>query len=226
MGSMATGVEEIGAAAAPQAVERRLGELRATFESGRTRPLSWRQSQLRGLLRLLADKEEEAFRALHADLGKHRAEAYRDEVLPPSSQLHRRTPRAQPSISHQRHYYIYNLYYAGGFGGVQVGVLTKSANAALREIGKWVAPEKASSTHYLVTLQCILFIRIAHRLLLEPNSAVLWTGRRSGCRWWRSRRARRWCRSRSGSSSSSPAGTSPWVSTLVIENQSLIFNLG
>ncbi|KAM3368961.1 hypothetical protein ACQJBY_017083 [Aegilops geniculata] len=102
MGSMAASVEEIGAAAAPQAVERRLGELRATFESGRTRPLSWRQSQLRGLLRLLADKEEEAFRALHDDLGKHRAEAYRDEV----------------------------------------GVLTKSANAALRELGKWAAPEK------------------------------------------------------------------------------------
>uniref|UniRef100_A0A453CK11 Aldehyde dehydrogenase domain-containing protein n=1 Tax=Aegilops tauschii subsp. strangulata TaxID=200361 RepID=A0A453CK11_AEGTS len=102
MGSMVASVEEIGAAAAPQAVERRLGELRATFESGRTRPLSWRQSQLRGLLRLLADKEEEAFRALHDDLGKHRAEAYRDEV----------------------------------------GVLTKSANAALREIGKWAAPEK------------------------------------------------------------------------------------
>ncbi|XP_073365019.1 aldehyde dehydrogenase family 3 member F1 isoform X2 [Aegilops tauschii subsp. strangulata] len=136
MGSMVASVEEIGAAAAPQAVERRLGELRATFESGRTRPLSWRQSQLRGLLRLLADKEEEAFRALHDDLGKHRAEAYRDEV----------------------------------------GVLTKSANAALREIGKWAAPEKASSTHYLVTLQRILFVRLAHQLLLEPNSAVSWMG--------------------------------------------------
>ena len=91
MGSMATSVEEIGAAVAPQAVERRLGELRATFESGRTRPLAWRQSQLRGLLRLLGDKEEEAFRALHDDLGKHRAEAYRDEVLPPSFHLHRST---------------------------------------------------------------------------------------------------------------------------------------
>ncbi|XP_047068753.1 aldehyde dehydrogenase family 3 member F1-like [Lolium rigidum] len=105
MGTMAASVEEIGAAA-PQALElhalQHLGELRSTFESGRTRPLAWRQSQLRGLLRLLAEKEEEAFRALHDDLGKHRAEAYRDEV----------------------------------------GVLIKSCNAALREVGKWVAPEK------------------------------------------------------------------------------------
>ena len=75
MGTMAGSVEEIGAAAAPGELE-----LRATYESGRTRPLAWRQSQLRGLLRLLAEKEEDAFRALHHDLGKHRAEAYRDEV--------------------------------------------------------------------------------------------------------------------------------------------------
>ncbi|KAE8769087.1 Aldehyde dehydrogenase family 3 member F1 [Hordeum vulgare] len=82
MGTMATSVEEIGAAVELPALQRRLGELRATFEGGRTRPLSWRQSQMRALLRLLADKEEDAFRALHADLGKHRTEAYRDEVLP------------------------------------------------------------------------------------------------------------------------------------------------
>ncbi|KAM0915425.1 hypothetical protein ACQ4PT_010834 [Festuca glaucescens] len=86
MGTMAASVEEISAAA-PQALElhalQHLGELRSTFESGRTRPLAWRQDQLRGLLRLLAEKEEEAFRALHDDLGKHRAEAYRDEVWAP-----------------------------------------------------------------------------------------------------------------------------------------------
>lgn len=103
---MAGSVEEIGAAAALELhALQHLGELRATFEGGRTRPLAWRQSQLRGLLRLLADKEEQAFQALHDDLGKHRAEAYRDEV----------------------------------------GVLIKSANAALREVGKWVAPEKVWS---------------------------------------------------------------------------------
>lgn len=83
MGTMAASVEEqvdALAAAPPQRALRLAGELRAAYESGRTRSLAWRQSQLRGLLRLLAEKEEDAFRALHDDLGKHRAEAYRDEV--------------------------------------------------------------------------------------------------------------------------------------------------
>lgn len=55
-------------------------ELREAYEGGRTRSLAWRQAQLRGLLRLLEEKEVEAFQALHKDLGKHHAEAYRDEV--------------------------------------------------------------------------------------------------------------------------------------------------
>jgi hypothetical protein len=62
-------------------------ELREAYGGGRTRSLAWRQAQLRGLLRLLKEKEAEAFQALHKDLGKHHAEAYRDEVCvaPPSS---------------------------------------------------------------------------------------------------------------------------------------------
>lgn len=83
-------------------VEETVRELREAYESGRTRSLAWRQAQLRGLLRLLEEKEVEAFQALHKDLGKHHAEAYRDEV----------------------------------------GVLIKSANGALQQLGKWMAPEK------------------------------------------------------------------------------------
>lgn len=49
-------------------------------ESGRTKDLAWRRSQLRGLLRLLTEKEDDIFGVLHDDLGKHRAESYRDEV--------------------------------------------------------------------------------------------------------------------------------------------------
>uniref|UniRef100_A0A0A9E7M0 Aldehyde dehydrogenase domain-containing protein n=1 Tax=Arundo donax TaxID=35708 RepID=A0A0A9E7M0_ARUDO len=79
-----------------------VSELRGAYESGRTRSVAWRQAQLGGLLRLLKEKEAEAFQALHEDLGKHHAEAYRDEV----------------------------------------GLLVKSANGALRELGKWMAPEK------------------------------------------------------------------------------------
>ncbi|KAK3158595.1 hypothetical protein QOZ80_2AG0139170 [Eleusine coracana subsp. coracana] len=66
--------------------ERALGfgglvsELREVFDSGRTKDMEWRQSQLRGLLRLLREKEEEIFDVLREDLGKHRGESFRDEV--------------------------------------------------------------------------------------------------------------------------------------------------
>ena len=56
------------------------GDLREVYESGRTRDMEWRRSQLRGLVRLLEDKEEGIFDVLRADLGKHRAESFRDEV--------------------------------------------------------------------------------------------------------------------------------------------------
>ncbi|KAK1296577.1 Aldehyde dehydrogenase family 3 member F1 [Acorus calamus] len=64
-----------------EGLEKGLEELRQTFGSGKTRDVAWRKSQLRGLLRLLNEEEEDIFRVLHEDLGKHRVEAYRDEVL-------------------------------------------------------------------------------------------------------------------------------------------------
>ncbi|XP_058110411.1 aldehyde dehydrogenase family 3 member F1 [Magnolia sinica] len=60
--------------------EESLEELRQTFFSGKTRSAVWRKSQLRGLLNLIRDKEDEIFTALKDDLGKHSVEAYRDEV--------------------------------------------------------------------------------------------------------------------------------------------------
>ncbi|KAF7047053.1 hypothetical protein CFC21_056039 [Triticum aestivum] len=57
-----------------------LGSLQEVRESGRTKDLAWRRSQLRGLLRLLTEKEDDIFGVLHDDLGKHRAESYRDEL--------------------------------------------------------------------------------------------------------------------------------------------------
>ncbi|KAI6669556.1 hypothetical protein NL676_004441 [Syzygium grande] len=61
-------------------MERELEEMRECYRSGRTREASWRKSQLNGLLKLLREREEEIFRALHQDLGKHPVEAYRDEI--------------------------------------------------------------------------------------------------------------------------------------------------
>ncbi|MEU2560939.1 aldehyde dehydrogenase family protein [Streptomyces longispororuber] len=54
--------------------------LRATFRTGRTRPLDWRTRQLSRLRTLLTEHREDLADALHADLGKPRAEAYRSEI--------------------------------------------------------------------------------------------------------------------------------------------------
>ncbi|XP_060197425.1 aldehyde dehydrogenase family 3 member F1-like isoform X2 [Lycium barbarum] len=60
--------------------EKDLEVLRETFKSGKTREESWRRSQLKNLLRLLEEKEDDIFKALKQDLGKHQVEAYRDEI--------------------------------------------------------------------------------------------------------------------------------------------------
>ncbi|XP_030524082.1 aldehyde dehydrogenase family 3 member F1 isoform X2 [Rhodamnia argentea] len=60
-------------------VEESLAELRQAFKSGQTRSVSWRKSQLRAIIDLVQDNEENIFRALYQDLGKHPVECYRDE---------------------------------------------------------------------------------------------------------------------------------------------------
>ncbi|WP_035804636.1 aldehyde dehydrogenase family protein [Kitasatospora mediocidica] len=57
-----------------------VAELRATFDSGRTKPLAWRLAQLAALRTLLTEQAEAFQQALHADLGKSAAEAYRTEI--------------------------------------------------------------------------------------------------------------------------------------------------
>ena len=54
--------------------------LRATYESGRTRPLEWRREQLQGLRRMLVEREPELLAALATDLGKPPAEAWATDV--------------------------------------------------------------------------------------------------------------------------------------------------
>ncbi|KAM3293703.1 hypothetical protein ACQJBY_036940 [Aegilops geniculata] len=55
-------------------------ELRGSFREGRTRPAEWRTAQLRALVRMIEEKEEDISDALHADLAKPRMEAYLHEV--------------------------------------------------------------------------------------------------------------------------------------------------
>lgn len=55
-------------------------ELRASFASGRTRRAEWRAEQLKGLIRMIDEKEAEISAALHEDLAKPHMESYLHEV--------------------------------------------------------------------------------------------------------------------------------------------------
>jgi aldehyde dehydrogenase (NAD+) len=55
-------------------------QLRATFDSGRTRPLAWRQAQLAGLRRMMEEAEGELVDALKADLGRPTTEAFAADI--------------------------------------------------------------------------------------------------------------------------------------------------
>lgn len=57
-----------------------VGRLRATFRTGRTKPLAWRREQLSRLRALLTENGEDIAAALHADLRKSRAEADAMEI--------------------------------------------------------------------------------------------------------------------------------------------------
>ncbi|MBW1760414.1 MAG: aldehyde dehydrogenase family protein [Deltaproteobacteria bacterium] len=57
-----------------------VGDLRAHFQTGTTRPLSWRLSQLDALEHFLMEREQDIFAALRADLGKPITEAFTSEI--------------------------------------------------------------------------------------------------------------------------------------------------
>lgn len=54
--------------------------LRAHFDTGATKPLSWRLSQLDALEHFIMEREKDILDALHADLGKPATEAFASEV--------------------------------------------------------------------------------------------------------------------------------------------------
>ncbi|MFC4500961.1 MULTISPECIES: aldehyde dehydrogenase family protein [Streptomyces] len=57
-----------------------VARLRATFRTGRTKPVARRTDQLRRLRALLTERGADLAAALHADLGKSSTEAYRTEI--------------------------------------------------------------------------------------------------------------------------------------------------
>ncbi|HEY2057215.1 MAG TPA: aldehyde dehydrogenase family protein [Amycolatopsis sp.] len=60
----------------PEVVSR----LRASFQTGRTKPLEWRKAQLTALKAMLLEQADDFLAALHADLGKNAAEARSAEI--------------------------------------------------------------------------------------------------------------------------------------------------
>ncbi|MET8820034.1 aldehyde dehydrogenase family protein [Streptomyces rochei] len=65
---------------APERPADVVARLRATFRTGRTKPVEWRTGQLRRLRALLTENGSDLKAALHADLGKSAAEAQRTEI--------------------------------------------------------------------------------------------------------------------------------------------------
>ncbi|MEU6352314.1 aldehyde dehydrogenase family protein, partial [Streptomyces sp. NPDC047072] len=65
---------------APEQPADVVARLRATFRTGRTKPVEWRTAQLSRLRELLTEKGADLAAALHADLGKSATEAYRTEI--------------------------------------------------------------------------------------------------------------------------------------------------
>lgn len=64
-----------------------VASVRAAFNSGRTRPLAWREAQLDGLLRLLDEGEADLLAALKADVGKPSLEAWTADIGSTASEI-------------------------------------------------------------------------------------------------------------------------------------------
>jgi aldehyde dehydrogenase (NAD+) len=59
-----------------------LADVRREFATGRTRTLAWRQTQLRGIERMCAEREPDIAAALEKDLGRSAVEAFLGDVGP------------------------------------------------------------------------------------------------------------------------------------------------
>ncbi len=57
-----------------------VASVRAAFNSGRTRPLAWREAQLDGLIRLLDEGEADLLAAMKSDVGKPSLEAWITDI--------------------------------------------------------------------------------------------------------------------------------------------------
>ena len=61
-------------------IPRLVRELRAAFDSGKTRPLTWRREQLAGLVAMLREHGDDLVAAIQADFGKPTLEAWAADI--------------------------------------------------------------------------------------------------------------------------------------------------
>ena len=71
---------DLQAASPAGTIPAQVSGVRKVYDTGRTRPLAWRKEQLKALLRMLSEREQEFAAALHEDLGKNPLEAYLTEI--------------------------------------------------------------------------------------------------------------------------------------------------
>ena len=71
--------------AASRGIPDTVAHLRATFRTGRTRPIEWRLSQLDALARLVTERESDLAAALAKDLGRGPVEAWLADLAPVTS---------------------------------------------------------------------------------------------------------------------------------------------
>ncbi|WP_289007790.1 aldehyde dehydrogenase family protein, partial [uncultured Idiomarina sp.] len=81
--------------------ENTLKQLKSHFDSGLTRPLSWRLNQLQQLQRFLTENEKSLLQALKSDLNKHPSEARLTELQFLQSDI-KQTIKALPKWSKPR----------------------------------------------------------------------------------------------------------------------------
>jgi aldehyde dehydrogenase (NAD+) len=77
----------VAATFGPDQARQLVDRLRSTFATGRTRSLDWRVAQLRGLGRLLAERETEIAAALAADLGRSAHDSWFGDVAPTQGEV-------------------------------------------------------------------------------------------------------------------------------------------
>ncbi|MGH8862036.1 MAG: aldehyde dehydrogenase family protein [Jatrophihabitantaceae bacterium] len=70
------------AAPATESIPVTVARLRATFRSGRTRPIEWRLGQLEAIERMMVEREKDFVTALVADLGRNEVDAWLADLAP------------------------------------------------------------------------------------------------------------------------------------------------